>query len=90
MAAQGAEPRCVACGGSWSLRHGDLHHRSYARQGAEADCDLIPLDRACHDRLHAILESSPAWRRLGRAEATDAIVARLRRFATAREEPGHG
>jgi hypothetical protein len=77
------------------LSHSDLHHRSYERLGAEADCDLIPLDRACHDRLHAILESSPAWRRLGRAQATDVIVARLRRSAASRsadsrEEADHG
>lgn len=90
VAAHGAEPRCVACGGPWSLRGGDLHHRSYDRLGAEADCDLIPLDRACHDRLHAILESSPAWRRLGRAHATDVIVARIRGSATSREESGNG
>ena len=90
VATHGTEPRCVACGGPWSLFHGDLHHRSYDRLGAERDCDLIALDRACHNRLHAILESSPAWRRLGRAQATDVIVARLRRSATSREEAGHG
>lgn len=82
VATDGAEPHCVACGGPWSLSAGDLHHRSYARLGAEADGDLIPLDRACHDRLHLILESSPAWRRLGREHATDVIVARLRQRQT--------
>lgn len=85
IAMHGAEPRCAACGGPWSLRHGDLHHRSYDRLGAERFRDLIPLDRICHDRLHAILESTPAWRRLGRAHATDVIVARLR-CASARGE----
>ena len=90
VAAHGTEPRCVACGGPWSLSHGDLHHRSYDRLGAERDCDLIPLDRACHDRLHRILESTPAWRRLGREHATDVIVARLRRDATSREGVGDG
>lgn len=90
VAAHGTEPHCVACGGPWSLSHGDLHHRSYERLGAEADCDLVPLDRACHDRLHVILESSHAWRRLGRAHATDVIVARLRQGATRREGVGDG
>jgi len=85
IATYGTEPRCVVCGGLWSLRRGDLHHRSYDRLGAEADCDLIPLDRACHQQLHVILESTPAWGRLGRAQATDVIVARLRRGKTSRE-----
>ncbi len=76
--------RTVLCGMWWpcSLRSGDLHHRSYDRLGAERFSDLVPLDRACHDRLHAILESTPAWRRLGRAHATDVIVVRLRAAGT--------
>jgi len=82
----GAEPVCAACGGPWSLRHGDLHHRSYDRLGTERFYDLIPLDRVCHDRLHAIMESTPAWRRLGRAHATDVIVARLRAGASPARE----
>ena len=90
VAAHGEEPHCVVCGGPWNLRHGDLHHRSYAHLGAERDCDLIPLDRACHDRLHAILESTPAWGRLGRAHSTDVIVARLRRAWTSREGRADG
>ena len=90
VAHYGEPPRCVSCGEPWALRHGDLHHRNYDRLGAERDCDLIPLDRACHDRLHAILESTPAWRRLGREHATDVIVARLRRDATSREGVGDG
>lgn len=90
VATHGTEPCCVVCGGPWSLSHGDLHHRSYARLGAEADGDLIPLDRACHDRLHLILESSPAWRRLGREHATDVIVARLRQRQTCTAPDLHG
>jgi len=78
VATHGTEPRCTACGGPWSLSRGDLHHRSYRRLGAEADGDLVPLDRTCHDQLHRILESTPTWRRLGREHATDVIVARLR------------
>lgn len=89
LARYGAEPSCVACGGPWSLRQGDLHHRSYERLGAERFSDLVPLDRACHGRLHPILESAPGWRRLGRAHASDVIVARLR-AAIAREEMSDG
>jgi hypothetical protein len=91
VALHGAEPDCAACGGPWSLRHGDLHHRSYERLGAERFSDLVPLDRACHDRVHAILESTPAWRRLGRVHATDVIVARLRAgIGRASGETSHG
>ena len=86
VASYGTEPLCAACGGPWTLRRGDLHHRSYDRLGAERFADLIPLDRVCHERLHAILESTPAWRRLGRAYATDVIVARLRAAASPRQE----
>ncbi len=77
MAAHGSEPTCVVCGKPWSLRRGDLHHRSYDRLGHEADYDLVPLDRTCHARLHQVLDSHPAWRRAGRAHATDVIVGRL-------------
>lgn len=79
VAAHGSEPACAVCGGPWSLRRGDLHHRSYDRLGHETNSDLIPLDRACHTRLHQILDSNPQWRRVGRTQATDVIVARLRR-----------
>lgn len=77
--AHAAEPVCQVCGRPWSLAEGDLHHRSYQRLGHETDADLIPLCRTpCHERLHRILESNPAWLRVGRAYATDVIVARLR------------
>lgn len=79
VADHGSSPLCAACGEPWNLRHGDLHHRSYARLGYEADRDLIPLcAQPCHDRVHRILESTPAWRRLERTQASDMIVARLR------------
>ena len=75
----GSDPTCQVCGAPWTLRRGHLHHRSYDRIGHERFDDLIPLDRHCHDRLHRILESTPAWRRMDRAQATDLIVAQLRR-----------
>ena len=74
----GAEPACQVCGAPWSARHGDLHHRSYARLGHEADTDLVPLCRSCHGQLHRVLEPSTGWLRLGREVATDQVVARLR------------
>jgi predicted HNH restriction endonuclease len=78
VATHGAGPVCAICGAAWTLERGDLHHRSYDRLGAEADEDLIPLCRTpCHDEVHRILESNPAWLRLGRAYASDVIVARL-------------
>jgi hypothetical protein len=73
------EPVCAVCSRTWSVRDGDLHHRTYRRLGREADADLIPLCRTpCHQRVHQILESNPAWLRAGRADATDVIVARMR------------
>ena len=78
-ARRGVEPCCVICGAVWTLKRGDLHHRSYARLGHELGHDLIPLCRACHGTLHRAIESNPAWRRLDRAQATDLIVMALRR-----------
>ena len=79
VAAHLTEPVCLICGRPWTLESGELHHRSYRRLGDEADEDLIPLCRTpCHEQLHRVLESHPAWVRSGRAHATDVIVARLR------------
>lgn len=79
VAEHGAEPVCAVCSARWTLRRGDLHHRSYDRLGHEAFEDLSPLCRPCHEQVHLILESSPAWRRMHRAQATDLIVAHLHR-----------
>ena len=82
----GSEPTCQICGKAWSLRDGALHHRSYQRLGHEADRDLVPLCRQpCHQQLHRILESNPAWLKAGRPHATDTIIALLR---TERQEGG--
>ena len=80
----GKDPVCAVCGGPWTLRRGQLHHRSYARLGAEALQDLLPI--CCggeHAALDALMENNPAWRMLPREQATDAIVAYLRRKAAA-------
>jgi 5-methylcytosine-specific restriction endonuclease McrA len=84
VAAHEAEPVCQVCESTWTLRRGHLHHLSYARLGHEADRDLVPLCRSCHQRLHRVLESNPAWLKAGRAHATGVIIARLR--PTARKE----
>ncbi len=73
------DPMCLACGGKWTLQHGDLHHRSYEHLGHERFNDLMPLCRNCHDKVHKILESSPSWRKLNRGQASDLIVARLKK-----------
>ncbi len=78
-AIHGQPHTCAACGGPWSLDHGDLHHRSYQRLGAEHHDDLIALCRTCHRRLHLLIESTPSWRCLGRRRATDTAIAVLRR-----------
>ena len=49
----GQEPVCVVCGALWTLRGGDLHHRTYARLGAETWQDLVPMCRDHHAALHA-------------------------------------
>jgi hypothetical protein len=90
LARCGVEPFCVVCGATWTLRSGDLHHRSYDRVGHERPADLIPLDRACHDRLHRIIESAPAWQRMPRPQATDIIVALLRRSLQNTEKENGG
>ncbi len=78
LAAHDNEPVCQICAEPWTLTRGDLHHRSYRRLGRETDRDLIPLCRRCHSALHVLLET-PQWLRLGRARATDSLVAVLRR-----------
>jgi 5-methylcytosine-specific restriction endonuclease McrA len=78
LARYGAEPVCLVCGKPWRLRDGDLHHRSYDRIGRERHDDLIPLCRPCHQLVHAVLATFPGWWRVGRAAATDTIIARLR------------
>jgi 5-methylcytosine-specific restriction endonuclease McrA len=84
IASHGVDPVCQICGQPWTLSGSDLHHRTYARLGHEDESDLIPLcRRPCHERLHQILESNPAWLKTGRAHATDTIVARLRTKAHA-------
>lgn len=80
----GCEPVCMICEATWKLTGGDLHHRTYLRLGRECFEDLLPVDRGCHDRIHALWDSSPAWRRVDRSLANDLIVGLLRRAAATR------
>ena len=75
----GSPPVCLVCGRRWSLRSGHLHHLTYQRLGAEEPADLMALCARDHARLHAVLDASPSWRRLGRAAATVGIIGMLRR-----------
>jgi len=79
----GSKPVCLVCEQPWTLRSGDLHHRSYDRLGDEAFTDLLPLCRDCHTRLHDLWDCSPGWRKLGRSQATIGIIHALRRACTA-------
>jgi len=74
----GHDPTCAACGADWTVRHDDLHHRSYERLGHERFGDLVALCRWCHSKVHRRLESSESLRRLGRTTATDLIVRRMK------------
>jgi 5-methylcytosine-specific restriction endonuclease McrA len=78
----GTEPACLVCERPWTLRSGDLHHRSYDRLGEEAFTDLVPLCRGCHTRLHDVWDCSPGWRKLGRSQATIGIFHALRKAST--------
>jgi hypothetical protein len=73
----GQEPVCIVCDAPWTLRD-QLHHRTYARLGAETWQDLVPMCRDHHAALHAVMEQNPAWRKVPREQATDLIAARLR------------
>lgn len=79
ITATGERPSCTVCRRPWRLGVDDLHHRSYDRLGAERDADLVPLCRSCHDTVHEVIESSPAWRQMSREQATDVVIARLHR-----------
>jgi hypothetical protein len=74
-----AEPTCAVCDQTWTLNRDDLHHRTYDRLGHELHSDLIPLCRTHHRAVHDLWDASPAWRRLGRVQATAGIISILRR-----------
>jgi hypothetical protein len=51
---------------------------------------LLPVDRDCHDLIHAVLDSHPGWRHVERIQANDVIIGLLRNpgGATTKEAPG--
>jgi hypothetical protein len=73
------QSHCAGCDAPWLRDRDDLHHTTYDRLGQERFNDLIPMCRACHTRLHELWDTSPAWRKLVRAQATVGILAALRR-----------
>ena len=77
--ATGSEPMCIVCEGKWRLSHDDLHHRSYRRLGGEDYTDLVPMCRACHSRLHVLLDRNSEWRHFRHEVATDALAAYMRK-----------
>jgi hypothetical protein len=70
----GTEPLSLICGAEWALCD-DLYHRTYERLGRESRHDLIPL---CLAVIALCTGPDRSWRRLGRAQATDLVVLRLR------------
>ena len=76
-ARHGQHPRCAVCYAPWCLFGGDLHHRSYRHLGQERFEDLVACCRGCHERIHAVMEAHPMWRRMERAVASDMIIAVL-------------
>lgn len=77
--ATGTEPTCAVCGEKWRLSHDDLHHRSYRRLGHENFADLVPMCRACHSRLHVLLDKNPEWKHFRHEVATDTLIAYMRK-----------
>jgi len=77
--AAGSDPVCGVCGAPWRLSHDDLHHRSYRRLGHEDRRDLVPMCRACHDRLHVLLDGNSEWRHFHHEQATDFLITYLRK-----------
>ena len=80
--ATGGDPVCAVCGEAWKLSHDDLHHRSYHRLGHEDFRDLVPMCRACHSRLHVLLDRNPEWKHFHHEQATDMLIAYMRKKAT--------
>jgi len=73
----GHEPSCAACGAGWTLRHGDLHHRSYERLGHERFGDLVALCRPCHTEVHRRIEQTGVLHHTSRGMATDLAMRRM-------------
>ena len=66
------------CGTQVNERDDDMHHMSYDRLGDELHTDLLPLCRRCHETVHMLIENSPNWRKMDRAQATTAVLNLIR------------
>jgi 5-methylcytosine-specific restriction endonuclease McrA len=69
--------RCYSCREVWALERDDLHHCDYDRLGAEANEDLWPLCRPCHENLHQLLRLFPSYRRMPRRQANTLALGAL-------------
>ncbi|WP_149956885.1 hypothetical protein [Zafaria cholistanensis] len=50
-----------------------LHHRTYKNLGAERLMDLVPVCQPCHDEIHQLHRSDPAWKHKGLWAATKRV-----------------
>ena len=69
--------RCYGCREAWILERDDLHHCDYDRLGAEANEDLWPMCRSCHEKLHQLLHAFPSYRRMPRRQANTLALGAL-------------
>lgn len=87
--AAGYEPACQVCEMTMTqLGSLDLHHVSYEGVGRgernrwvanEADQDLMPMCRVCHQDLHRIMDRGRDYYGWERENATVSIIVTLRR-----------
>jgi hypothetical protein len=66
------ERECAGCGGAESIV---LHHKTYARLGAELDDDLVSVCGLCHKRIHLHHKANRAD---GLAANTDVVLNHVR------------
>lgn len=69
--------RCYGCRQVWERDRDDLHHCDYDRLGKEANEDLWPMCRGCHDLLHQLLRTFPSYRRMPRRQANTLALGAL-------------
>lgn len=80
---------CAVTREPWDPDRDDMHHITYARLGHEAHDDLVPLTRAAHERLHRLIDTKPALRRLLKLNphATTAVL--LQQLRTEQHDQPH-
>ncbi|MFB7716766.1 HNH endonuclease signature motif containing protein [Nocardia sp. NPDC056100] len=66
------EKKCSGCGGREGI---SLHHKTYARKGAELDSDLVPVCQPCHTGIGAYHKAKQSG---SLASNTDIVLAHVR------------